>query len=176
MSYPNQRPKKLQRSSTDRWIGGVCGGLAEYLNMDATLVRVLVVLIAALTAALPVAVVYLILMAVLPQSRALPPSSIGGYRQPYGSDQFGYGAGYGHHEYEHDSHQPYTWSAQTPGQPHSSQPGAPVDPVWGAEGAPWQHSAQPGSTPPPRQSAEDLFSRAKHPTRPDSPSSQTSTS
>lgn len=34
-------PKKLYRSSTDRKIAGVCGGLAEYLNIDPTLVRVL---------------------------------------------------------------------------------------------------------------------------------------
>ena len=31
--------KKLYRSKTDKKICGVCGGLAEYFNMDATLVR-----------------------------------------------------------------------------------------------------------------------------------------
>jgi phage shock protein C len=31
--------KKLYRSRTDRMIGGVCGGLAEYFNIDSTLVR-----------------------------------------------------------------------------------------------------------------------------------------
>lgn len=35
--------KKLHRSSTDRYLGGVCGGLAETYNLDATLVRLLVV-------------------------------------------------------------------------------------------------------------------------------------
>jgi phage shock protein C len=34
-------PKKLFRSRTDRKIAGVCGGFAEYLDVDATLVRVL---------------------------------------------------------------------------------------------------------------------------------------
>jgi phage shock protein C len=34
-------PRRLTRSSRDRKIGGVCGGLAEYFNADPTLVRVL---------------------------------------------------------------------------------------------------------------------------------------
>ena len=37
--------KKLYRSRTDKKICGVCGGLAKYLNMDATIVRVLMVLL-----------------------------------------------------------------------------------------------------------------------------------
>ena len=40
--------KKLYRSRTDRKILGVCGGLAEYFNVDSTLVRVIVVLVALL--------------------------------------------------------------------------------------------------------------------------------
>ena len=34
----------LYRSKDDRLIGGVCGGLAEYLDMDPVLVRLLFVL------------------------------------------------------------------------------------------------------------------------------------
>ncbi|NLY47562.1 MAG: PspC domain-containing protein [Clostridiales bacterium] len=34
-------PKKLYRSSTNRMICGVCQGIAEYLNMDPTVVRLL---------------------------------------------------------------------------------------------------------------------------------------
>ena len=37
--------KKLLRSQTDRKIGCVCGGLAEYLNIDSTVVRVAMVLL-----------------------------------------------------------------------------------------------------------------------------------
>lgn len=33
--------KKLTRSRTDRKIAGVCGGLARYLNIDPTVVRIL---------------------------------------------------------------------------------------------------------------------------------------
>lgn len=36
--------KKLYRSRSDRRISGVCGGLARYFNIDATLVRLLFLL------------------------------------------------------------------------------------------------------------------------------------
>ncbi|MNM66156.1 Phage shock protein C [compost metagenome] len=32
--------KKLYRSDTDKMISGVCGGLAEYFDIDATLIRI----------------------------------------------------------------------------------------------------------------------------------------
>lgn len=38
--------KKLYLSSTDKKIGGVCGGIAEYLGMDPTLIRILWVIFA----------------------------------------------------------------------------------------------------------------------------------
>jgi phage shock protein C len=40
--------RKLYRSRSNRQIAGVCGGLAEYFNMDATLLRVLFVVLAVL--------------------------------------------------------------------------------------------------------------------------------
>lgn len=36
--------KRLYRSVVNRQLGGVCGGLAEYFNIDPTLVRVLFIL------------------------------------------------------------------------------------------------------------------------------------
>lgn len=36
-----RRPKRLYRSRTDRVIGGVCGGLAEYFGIDSTVFRLL---------------------------------------------------------------------------------------------------------------------------------------
>lgn len=33
--------KKLRKSRTDRKLCGVCGGLAEYLNMDSTIIRLI---------------------------------------------------------------------------------------------------------------------------------------
>jgi phage shock protein C len=38
--------KKLYLSATDRKIGGVCGGIAEYLEVDSTLIRVAWIIIA----------------------------------------------------------------------------------------------------------------------------------
>ena len=38
---PTHVVKRLARSSTDKKIAGVCGGLAEYFDLDPTLVRVL---------------------------------------------------------------------------------------------------------------------------------------
>ena len=41
---PTTTPRRLVRSRDDRWIGGVCGGVARYAGIDANLVRLLVVL------------------------------------------------------------------------------------------------------------------------------------
>lgn len=38
--------KKLKVSNSDRVLMGVCGGLAEYFNVDSTIVRVLYILMA----------------------------------------------------------------------------------------------------------------------------------
>jgi phage shock protein C len=37
--------KRLYRSRTDRMIGGVCGGLGEYFNLDPTLMRLIFVVL-----------------------------------------------------------------------------------------------------------------------------------
>ena len=37
--------KRLHRSTSNRWIAGVCGGIGEYFNIDPTLVRILAVVI-----------------------------------------------------------------------------------------------------------------------------------
>ncbi len=57
---------RLYRSSTNRVIGGVCGGLAEYFRVDATLVRILFVTLAIMFSGtgLPV---YLLLWLFIPQ-------------------------------------------------------------------------------------------------------------
>jgi phage shock protein C len=56
--------KRLTLSSTDKKIAGVCGGLAEYLNVDPTLVRV--VFIALAVAGGPGLLLYLLLWMVIP--------------------------------------------------------------------------------------------------------------
>ena len=47
--------KKLYRSQTKKMIGGVCGGLADYFDMDVSLLRLLFVAFTLLTAVFPFA-------------------------------------------------------------------------------------------------------------------------
>lgn len=58
--------RRLTRSSTDKKIGGVCAGLADYFDLDPTIVRV-VWLLAVLFAGTGL-LVYLILWIVLPMA------------------------------------------------------------------------------------------------------------
>ncbi len=62
--------KTLTRSTTDKFLGGVCGGLARFLNMDSGLVRILTVLLAIFTQVGGIA--YLVLWAVLPTDTGGP--------------------------------------------------------------------------------------------------------
>jgi phage shock protein PspC (stress-responsive transcriptional regulator) len=57
--------RKLYRSRTDRKLAGVCGGLAQYLNADPTLIRVLFVVLALLGG--PGLVIYLVLWILVPE-------------------------------------------------------------------------------------------------------------
>lgn len=59
--------KRFTRSIHDRMLAGVCGGIAEYFDVDATLVRVAFVLLSVLSAAFPGLLVYLILWLVVPE-------------------------------------------------------------------------------------------------------------
>ena len=72
-SYPPAAPKRLVRSTSNRVIGGVCGGVAQYLNMDANLVRILTVLISLFTG-VPV-ILYIIALFVIPEDTASQPSA-----------------------------------------------------------------------------------------------------
>ena len=55
--------KKLYRSN-DRKIAGVCGGLAEYINIDPTIIRVIWALVALTGAGL---VAYLVCALIIPE-------------------------------------------------------------------------------------------------------------
>ena len=58
------------RRSKNSMIGGVCAGIAEWLNWDVTLVRVGYVLVSILSAAFPGILIYIILWIIMP-----PPDS-----------------------------------------------------------------------------------------------------
>ena len=68
--YPPQPPKRLERSKSNRILGGVCAGVANYLNMDPTLVRVLTVVISLFTG-VPV-ILYIIALFVVPEEGSQP--------------------------------------------------------------------------------------------------------
>jgi phage shock protein C len=58
----------LYRSRNDKIIAGVCGGLAEWLGWDPTLVRVLYVIVSIASVAFPGILVYIILWFVMPKA------------------------------------------------------------------------------------------------------------
>jgi phage shock protein C len=62
----NTNYKQLTRSTTNRMIAGVCAGLGEYLGIDPTIVRLLVIL-AFFTGFGGIAIVYLIMAMVVPE-------------------------------------------------------------------------------------------------------------
>ena len=56
----------LRRSREHRLIAGVCGGLANWLGWDVTIVRVLYVIISIFSAAFPGLLAYIILWVLMP--------------------------------------------------------------------------------------------------------------
>jgi phage shock protein C len=57
----------LRRSRRNRMIAGVCGGIAQWLGWDATLVRVLYVVVSVLSVAFPGILVYIVLWVLMPE-------------------------------------------------------------------------------------------------------------
>jgi phage shock protein PspC (stress-responsive transcriptional regulator) len=65
--------RPLRLSQRHRKIAGVCGGLAEWLGWDPTVVRVLYVVVSVFSAAFPGILVYLVLWAVVPRAESERP-------------------------------------------------------------------------------------------------------
>lgn len=59
--------KRLYRSRKDRKIAGVCGGLAEYFNIDPVIVRVLAVILL-IPGGLPGFIPYIVMWVVVPEN------------------------------------------------------------------------------------------------------------
>ena len=57
----------LARNPQDKWIAGVCGGIARWLGWNSDAVRILYVLLSIFSAAFPGLLVYIILWAVMPE-------------------------------------------------------------------------------------------------------------
>ena len=61
--------KKLYRSTSDRMIAGICGGLGEYFGIDSTLVRLLFVFGAIFTGSV-LFWAYIIMLIIVPEEPA----------------------------------------------------------------------------------------------------------
>lgn len=62
--------KQLTRSPTDRWIAGVCGGIAEYTHLPSILIRIITIIL--LFVPIPiilVVIIYTLLWMTLPVGR-----------------------------------------------------------------------------------------------------------
>ena len=68
MNIDLRRP--LRRSSSENMIAGVCGGLAQWLGWDPTLVRILYVLLSVCSVAFPGLIVYGIMYVIVPEDDA----------------------------------------------------------------------------------------------------------
>jgi len=60
--------KKLTRSN-DKMIAGVLGGIAEYFDIDPTVVRILYVVLSIASVGFPGIIAYLILWAIIPMEQ-----------------------------------------------------------------------------------------------------------
>jgi len=63
--YIYKAMKKLYRSS-NRILAGVCGGIAEYFDVDPTLIRVVYAVLSIFTVGFPGLLLYIILMILMP--------------------------------------------------------------------------------------------------------------
>jgi phage shock protein C len=64
--------KRLYRSASQKMLGGVCGGLAEYFDVDVSIIRLLLIGVGLVTAVLPMTFFYIIAWIVVPQAATKP--------------------------------------------------------------------------------------------------------
>jgi phage shock protein C len=60
--------KKLSKSKKNKVISGVCGGIAEYFNIDPSIVRILWAVISIFSAAFPGIILYIVCAVVMPEA------------------------------------------------------------------------------------------------------------
>ncbi len=65
--------KKLYRSSSDRMIAGVCGGVSEYTNIDPIVIRLLALFLFLATGLFSLGIVYILAMFMVPQKLGAEP-------------------------------------------------------------------------------------------------------
>ncbi|NQT97119.1 MAG: PspC domain-containing protein [Candidatus Marinimicrobia bacterium] len=70
--------RSFRRSSTDRVVAGVVGGLADYFLINSTMVRWVFVVVTIFTLVIPTIVIYLALWVFLPEAKSSHSESAGG--------------------------------------------------------------------------------------------------
>lgn len=60
--------KRLHLSASDKKIAGVCSGIADYMGIDPTIVRLIAVMLALITAVIPFCIAYVIAWMIIPAS------------------------------------------------------------------------------------------------------------
>ena len=60
--------KRLYKSQTSKMLGGVCGGIAEYFNLDPTLVRLAYAFLSIFSACFPGILLYIVMCIVVPSA------------------------------------------------------------------------------------------------------------
>jgi len=61
--------RRLYRSSNDRLIAGICGGLANVFKMDSTVLRLILIVLGLITGVLPMLFTYLICWILIPEKQ-----------------------------------------------------------------------------------------------------------
>jgi len=129
--------KQLYRSRENKMFTGLCGGLGELTNVDATLYRVLLVVLTILSSGIFI-VLYFIVSAVVPKTPGFN-TPFGNQHRPFGGGPYGGGNPYGGtpygsnpQGYQDPTQQRPTWNQQGPSytQPHSQtqfQPSSATD-------------------------------------------------
>ena len=83
-----ENKKKLYRSTSDRVIAGLAGGIAEYFGVDSTIVRLAIVILAVLSGG-PMILVYLLAWLIIPKDKELS-SSVNAQDKPKARKFIGY--------------------------------------------------------------------------------------
>jgi phage shock protein PspC (stress-responsive transcriptional regulator) len=129
---PQPQPHRLTRSTRDRMWAGVAGGLAEYLDLDPALVRLIWVLAAVLTGGLAIPI-YIVAWIIIPRDS---PASV------YGSEVI--------HDWSHELHNEAQRLADEARRMAAEVRGAAHAGAWSGPDA-YPPTVDPAVTPPPPQ-------------------------
>jgi phage shock protein C len=78
--------KKLRRSNTDRWAGGVLSGMGTYFNVDPIVFRLIYIVFLVVTGVFPGVIIYIAAMLIIPKEERITPSRP--VDEPHVTDEF----------------------------------------------------------------------------------------